>query len=337
MPNTVTILIIVLGYHSAALAGLLVWRTRLRALPLFFAVLAVHMGANLVESGGADIAHFTGAIGILYGPLFYLFVREAAMAEQPLRWADAWIAIPFAIMLLLPAGSMTRALFASVVTVASLVAAAVTLMRFRASALQIRATPDLTRMDWLTWAVAGFVLLVGFDLVRSLWRVSDSNVFSITLAGLVLLTSLLAAGAVGHARRGGPLASEERAAAKPGQSVPRAELETWFASIEAAISADKLYLSPGLKLADLAAASGLTAREASQAINACFGENFSSYINRYRARHARDLLEQAGERRTLMEIALESGFNSKTAFNEFFKRETGVAPSVFAGRRRSQS
>jgi AraC-like DNA-binding protein len=68
----------------------------------------------------------------------------------------------------------------------------------------------------------------------------------------------------------------------------------------------------------------------SYAINKEFGTNFFEFINHHRIEEAKRLLsDKAYEKLTVMEILLESGFNSKSSFQRFFKRLTGVSPTEF--------
>ncbi|HMW61326.1 MAG TPA: helix-turn-helix domain-containing protein [Leptospiraceae bacterium] len=53
-----------------------------------------------------------------------------------------------------------------------------------------------------------------------------------------------------------------------------------------------------------------------------------SYNGRYRVAEAERLMKAHPEK-TLIEIAFESGFNSKTSFHGGFKKLRGVAPSKF--------
>ena len=55
-------------------------------------------------------------------------------------------------------------------------------------------------------------------------------------------------------------------------------------------------------------------------------------MNGYRVAEVQRRLAAPDARRfTLLAIALDSGFNSKTTFNRIFKQVTGVAPREFGG------
>ncbi len=90
-----------------------------------------------------------------------------------------------------------------------------------------------------------------------------------------------------------------------------------------AICADSL-----LNLRSLSRAIGEKAHYVSQVINQEFGSNFYELVNRHRIAQARQLLREAPDR-TVLEIALAVGFNSKSTFNTAFRRETGMTPTGF--------
>jgi AraC-like DNA-binding protein len=65
-------------------------------------------------------------------------------------------------------------------------------------------------------------------------------------------------------------------------------------------------------------------------INERFQLNFFDFINQYRVSEVKErIADPKNDNFTLLGIALESGFNSKSAFNRIFKKLTGQTPSQF--------
>jgi AraC-like DNA-binding protein len=65
-------------------------------------------------------------------------------------------------------------------------------------------------------------------------------------------------------------------------------------------------------------------------INEREGKNFYDYINCLRIEEFKRLAAAPENRKyTLMALAEECGFNSKSSFNRYFKKVTGKAPSEF--------
>jgi TolB-like protein/AraC-like DNA-binding protein/Tfp pilus assembly protein PilF len=92
----------------------------------------------------------------------------------------------------------------------------------------------------------------------------------------------------------------------------------------------KLYLNPDLSLKDLASYLDLPANYVSQLLNLGFQKNFSEYINTFRINEFKErILLEENKGLTIMAIAYDSGFNSKTVFNTFFKKIEGVTPNAY--------
>jgi AraC-like DNA-binding protein len=101
-----------------------------------------------------------------------------------------------------------------------------------------------------------------------------------------------------------------------------------FSQIDALVRDRELWREPRLTLADLARETGLSPREVSRSINTGSGSSFSRYINLMRLDAINALMaDPAQKRRTVIELAYEVGFNSKSAFNRIFREETGRTPS----------
>jgi AraC-like DNA-binding protein len=77
----------------------------------------------------------------------------------------------------------------------------------------------------------------------------------------------------------------------------------------------------------------LNTYQTSYLINTCFGENFYTFINRYRVEECKRLLESNQYNHlSILGIGYEAGFNSKTAFNTTFKKITGLTPKEYKDR-----
>ena len=90
----------------------------------------------------------------------------------------------------------------------------------------------------------------------------------------------------------------------------------------------KIYQNPKLSLEDLAQAMQSNRHELSKIINQGFGKNFFDLINSYRIKEFIKYYEK-GDNLTFLEVAYQVGFNSKSAFNRAFRKETGSSPSEY--------
>lgn len=93
---------------------------------------------------------------------------------------------------------------------------------------------------------------------------------------------------------------------------------------------EKLYLTNGIKLEDIAQRLSTSANTVSQVINQNLKVNFYDFINQYRVEEAKRLMHDPSQRKlTLFAIALNAGFSSKSTFNKVFKENTGTTPSQY--------
>ena len=108
------------------------------------------------------------------------------------------------------------------------------------------------------------------------------------------------------------------------------EIEKYTKELGQIMTDYKLYLNPDLSLKDLASYLELPANYVSQLLNQGFDKNFSEYVNTFRLHEfkQRVLLEENKDL-TIMAVAYDSGFNSKTVFNTFFKKIEGITPNTF--------
>tara|TARA_R110000868_G_scaffold165328_6_gene398532 strand:+ start:111958 stop:113256 length:1299 start_codon:yes stop_codon:yes gene_type:complete len=84
---------------------------------------------------------------------------------------------------------------------------------------------------------------------------------------------------------------------------------------------------PLISLPKLARAVGISSNQLSYVLNHHVGQNFFDYVNSARIEEARAVL-LAEPDRTILDVALGVGFNSKSTFNLAFKKITGETPSA---------
>jgi AraC-like DNA-binding protein len=114
------------------------------------------------------------------------------------------------------------------------------------------------------------------------------------------------------------------------------ELDAWKRQLLDLMDAEKPYLEAELSLPDLARRLQMPVTLLSQVINEGTGKNFNDFINAYRvAEFLRQAQVPANARLSLLGIALNSGFNSKSTFNRAFKKVTGAAPKEYLDRQQS--
>ena len=106
--------------------------------------------------------------------------------------------------------------------------------------------------------------------------------------------------------------------------------EALLTELLAHMDTHKPYLDGGLTLPQLAEQLGLSPNYLSQVINERLEQNFFDFIHRYRIEEAKHrLASPVGERDNIITLALDAGFNSKSAFYTAFKKHTAMTPSQY--------
>jgi AraC-like DNA-binding protein len=110
----------------------------------------------------------------------------------------------------------------------------------------------------------------------------------------------------------------------------KSEIDYFKSKLVNLMEGKKPHLNPLLSLSDLANKMAIPHRDLSQVINEAFNKNFYDFINLYRIADCKRIFEDySNNSKTILEIAYEVGFNSKSAFNRAFKKHTGITPKEY--------
>jgi AraC-like DNA-binding protein len=315
------------------------------ALGLMLVLLGTHVAVLWAQELGRIGWHVTVAhlFGLLYGPLFYAYLRGALFAEPPAPWRALAHTVPllvFAVALAsgrLSGEALAFAVFASFGTYLAL--ALVQLNSYQRVLEATRSSIPTAQLSWLRFTTAGLALVYVLDVAAFVAprlfpdTTESSHAALLYLVMLAYLWALLLT-ALWRPQWLAPVTPEEMLAAVP-EAAPAeqgAQDGAELRRIDAHMRAARPYLQPELKLAALAQALGLTPRRLSALINRGRGRNFSDWVNAYRIEEAQRLLAADGLRHdSVLEVMYRAGFNSKSTFNAVFKRATGTTPSEFVG------
>lgn len=106
------------------------------------------------------------------------------------------------------------------------------------------------------------------------------------------------------------------------------QLTTYKAKLDEFINSQAPHLDPELTLTKLAYQLDLPPKHLSYVINQTAEKSFTTYINELRVASACQLLrDKRNHHKSILDIALESGFSSKSTFNRIFRDQTGMTPS----------
>ncbi|WP_319480220.1 helix-turn-helix domain-containing protein [uncultured Draconibacterium sp.] len=108
------------------------------------------------------------------------------------------------------------------------------------------------------------------------------------------------------------------------------QLEEYGGRLETAIEEEKVYTENELSLAELSKKINIQAYQLSELISRLYNESFFDFINRHRIEEIKARIEDPeSDSYSLLGIAMDSGFNSKSSFNTAFKKFTGLTPSEY--------
>ncbi|MFB5649384.1 helix-turn-helix domain-containing protein [Leptospira wolffii] len=103
------------------------------------------------------------------------------------------------------------------------------------------------------------------------------------------------------------------------------DLDSVHTRLKELLELDRIYREETLKIQDLASKLLISPHQLSRILNETYGKNFNEFLNSYRVEEAKDLLLREKER-TVLSVAYEVGFNTKSTFNAQFLKITGMTP-----------
>jgi AraC-like DNA-binding protein len=125
-------------------------------------------------------------------------------------------------------------------------------------------------------------------------------------------------------------AEEEHQARYVSSSLEKTTSQELASQLSEKMTTEKPYLNGKLTLAHLAGQLNIHPKLLSQVINENFKQNFFNYINQHRVEEVkRRIMSGKYHHLTLLGIALDCGFNTKSSFNSIFKKFTGTTPQAF--------
>ncbi len=116
----------------------------------------------------------------------------------------------------------------------------------------------------------------------------------------------------------------------PLRTIPSENLKELNDRLTAFMQEQRPYLEPKLSLPELAERTGINTHMLSRIVNEYHNMNFFVFINTYRVEEFKRIATAENLRqRTLLALALDAGFNSKTTFNAAFKKIMNITPREY--------
>lgn len=188
-------------------------------------------------------------------------------------------------------------------------------------------------LDWVKYFINAS-MIVFILVIPLIYLIIRSNRFltAFNALGIIVSIAIYAVGYQGLKQTAIFSPMEQKANNRNPSS---SRLSSYLSQIHRLMVEEKLYTDPELNLDALAKRLAISKGLLSQILNDEIGLSFYDYVNQFRVDEVkRQLLESANSHLTIMALAAESGFNSKTSFNRTFKRYTQMTPSEFIRRHR---
>ena len=112
-------------------------------------------------------------------------------------------------------------------------------------------------------------------------------------------------------------------------SIKDSDLKIMAEKINTYMLDKKPWLDEHLTLDRLADHLGMSKHHITQVCNNYFNKNFYQYVNEFRVERAKEMIKSSKNKPSLMDIAYDCGFSSKSSFNRYFKLFTDHTPSAY--------
>lgn len=123
---------------------------------------------------------------------------------------------------------------------------------------------------------------------------------------------------------------EENSSKYQGSNLSVEESQQVLVELRKYMENQKPYLQNQLTIKDVAEALHVHEKYVSQVINETLGLNFFNFINEYRVNEVKKrIVAPEYQHLSLLGIAYDCGFNSKSSFNSVFKKTTGETPTSY--------
>ena len=292
---------------------------------------------------------------LLMMPFLYLYIRSLCYKDFRLRWIHLLHALPSVVVTavflvtvtageegignlsgeeILAVERLSHHVIVHLQILIYLVASLVLLADYRKRLKVLFSSIESIDLFWCNLLIAGFAGMWAIDLVGWALASFHSNpeplrsalVIASLLVNLVLALTVAYRGLVWGGMFSGILTPPKYAAS----TLQSAECGRILERLLRYVEENKPYLDASLTIEDLARELKVLPKHLSQTIHSRLNQSFYDFINAQRIEAAKDRFQIDPDRtQTVLSVAFEVGFNSKSVFNAAFKRHTGMTPKDF--------
>jgi AraC-like DNA-binding protein len=337
---------------STALTGKERASSRWLLATLYLIVTVLSISTVLLSNWGYmkyfPLAHILNLFILLLGPLFYLYVKstlDPAFIFRKRYWLFfAPMAVVFILFLyktlcydVFYGKHNNQFLYKAIETVQNafffFTLVPLEIQKRRITAREYLLNFRNQRLTWLRFLHCTFIiiwlnklyLLFAWDIFNNAnFYLSGISLYSITVACFLSIALFLFMNRDSYL----PVSVKYRLS-----NLDEASKNQYFSQITDAMEKDQAFLDPDLTLSSLADKTKIPAKAISQIINERAQLHFNEFVNRYRVMNVCRMLDASKpDGITILQCMYDSGFNSKSTFNDAFRKITGMTPLEYRRR-----
>ncbi len=259
---------------------------------------------------------------------FLLFVKQIEREQSEFVKTDFLILLPYLVYLSL---GLTETFFP--IGDAPIIDIVDDLIEFSLIGLLLKAAFDIIRSQkekWLLTFIIPFVVIFAIDEMYKLTIDGDYSLMYLDSYGVILISTFLFY-FVSFRLITTPKNILVTATNKYVTSnLSKSEINSTVQALHQLMIEKKIFKNQKLSVAEVAKELGITRQQLSEILNNHMKIRFQDLLNQYRVEEFIDCLDQEKYNHyTLLGIASEAGFSSKSSFNSTFKKLKGVTPSQY--------
>lgn len=298
------------------------------------------LSISMPNSFNIWVAQLGFASGFLFGPTLFLFTACLTKFKKNIKSVDYLHFLPFVFFALvntkmLSFNGLVDFVIHNVHVFSYLTICLWLLSAFSRKIKNYVSTIDKTNLTWLFYVIMGFVIMWSIDLLSHLlgiFHLIDSHIIlnfqilslSINLAFIIII--FYNALTLPDFLHDFLTTTSKYQNSHLDESIKQDILQ----KIKDYFISETPFLTGSLTINDVSKAIDVSSKSVSQVINELENKNFYDFTNFYRIEYAKQLINSKNDPgKTILEVLYESGFNSKSAFNNAFKKHAGCTPTEF--------
>lgn len=363
----VLVIVLSIGFTQGIVFSVILWRksssdlvaNKFKAILLF--VLSYGLLNQVLRLFGIGYYdtwyHLTLDLNWSYGPLMYLYVKAQAVQNYRFTKKDFWVLIPIIAQIICSVyvrsqnffwdgtresltwlGYHSYAYWRNYSTVPIIASVLIIYFSYRSLKLLNRLVIQDVNKDNLKWVKSLVRLFGSYYVLVLIILVSDLVIYLTTVSpdyyyfkrfyyypffiGIAIILYWFGISNV--------IRSDQRVLLKRKElsSSKKKGLDDIAQKLAALMEAEEIYKNPELTLQSLADQLAIKPYLLTKSLNEVIKKSFTDYINEFRVAKLKALVnDPANDKFTLLSLAYEAGFNSKSSFNRAVKKHLGISPS----------